>query len=254
MVSYSINGYEVGVMDHWYIQAIKTSYCADNSYIANLAVVKYLNKTGYLELGQSVTFFVGENGTGKSTLIEAIALSAGYNAEGGSKNFNFSSRNTTSNLHNYITVVKQSYEKDGFFLRAESFYNVASQVDNLGINLSAYGGKSLHEQSHGESFMSLVQNRFHGNGLYIMDEPEAALSPLRQLTLLSEINRLVELDSQFIIATHSPILLAYPNAKIYQITDNAIEKVRYEDCEHYKVTKQFLDNPNHFFKYLFSDS
>ena len=227
-------------MDHWYIQAIKTSYCADNSYIANLAVVKYLNKTGYLELGQSVTFFVGENGTGKSTLIEAIALSAGYNAEGGSKNFNFSSRNTTSNLHNYITVVKQSYEKDGFFLRAESFYNVASQVDNLGINLSAYGGKSLHEQSHGESFMSLVQNRFHGNGLYIMDEPEAALSPLRQLTLLSEINRLVELDSQFIIATHSPFLLAMRGAKIYDLDADPPRPRCWTELENVRVYQQFF--------------
>lgn len=240
-------------MDRWYIQALKTRYCADDSYIADLAVVKYLNKTRYLDLGQSVTFFVGENGTGKSTLLEAIALCAGYNGEGGSKNFRFSSRDTTSNLHNYITLVKQSYEKDGFFLRAESFYNVASQVDDLGSGLNAYGGKSLHEGSHGESFMSLVQNRFRGNGLYMMDEPEAALSPLRQLTLLAEINRLVALDSQFIIATHSPILLAYPNAKIYQITENAVEEVRYEDCEHYKLTKQFLDDPGRFFRYLFSE-
>ena len=151
--------------------------CNDNSYISSLPVVKYLNNAKRLDFNQEVTFLVGENGTGKSTLIEAIAISAGYNAEGGSKNFNFSTKQTSSNLSQYITIAKSAHEKDGFFLRAESFYNVASQVDDLGINLDGYGGKSLHEQSHGESFLALVQNRFRGNGLYILDEPEAALSP-----------------------------------------------------------------------------
>jgi predicted ATPase len=240
-------------LERYYIQKIKTSICNDHTYISALPIVKYLNQVKQLSFNQEVTFLVGENGTGKSTLIEAIAISAGYNAEGGSKNFNFTTKQTVSNLSRYITIVKTAYEKDGFFLRAESFYNVASQVDDLGLNLEGYGGKSLHEQSHGESFLSLVQSRFHGNGLYILDEPEAALSPLRQFTLLTEIKSLVEKNSQFIIATHSPILLAFPGATIYQTSISGIKKVEYEECEHYLLTKQFLDNPKRFIKYLFEN-
>lgn len=227
--------------------------CNDDSYISDLAVVQYLNRVKTLDFGHSVTFLVGENGTGKSTLIEAIAIRAGFNAEGGSKNFHFSTKQTASHLHNYLTLVKQAYETDGFFLRAESFYNVASQVDDLGLNLSGYGGKSLHAQSHGESLLALVQHRFRGNGLYILDEPESALSPLRQLTLLAEINRLVAQKAQFIIATHSPILLAYPGAFIYQIHADGMDAVKYEDCGHYQLTKQFLENPKQFMAHLFQD-
>ena len=138
-------------------------------------------------------------------------------------------------------------------MSAESFYNVASEVEDLGLNLEGYGGKSLHEQSHGESFLSLVQNRFRGNGLYILDEPESALSPLRQFALLTEIKRLVDNNSQFIIATHSPILLAFPNATIYQTSEKGIELVNYNECDHYLLTKQFLDNPKKFIRYLFED-
>lgn len=240
-------------MQRYYIQKLIIDMGKDNTYISSLPIVKYLNQVKELSLNQDVTFFVGENGTGKSTLIEAIAVSAGFNAEGGSKNFNFSTKQTVSNLSQYITLAKSAYEKDGFFLRAESFYNVATQVDDLQLNLGGYGGKSLHEQSHGESFLSLVQNRFRGSGLYLLDEPEAALSPSRQLTLLVEMKRLVDHNSQFIIATHSPILLAYPNATIYQVSESGIEKVNYDECEHYLLTKQFLDNPRHILKYLFED-
>lgn len=137
-----------------------------------------------------------------------------------------------------------------FFLRAESFYNVATNIDDLRINIDNYGGKSLHNQSHGESFLSLVQNRFRENGFYILDEPEAALSPMRQLTLLIEINNLVKNNSQFIIATHSPILLAYPDAQIYNL-DSGIERIEYAETEQYKLTKNFLDNPNIFIERLF---
>lgn len=239
-------------MDRYFIQEIKMNICNDSSYISSLAIVQYLNKRGKLSFANDVTFLVGENGTGKSTLIEAIAVCAGFNAEGGSKNFSFSTKQTVSNLHEYMSIVKRAHERDGFFLRAESFYNVASQVDDLGLNLVGYGGKSLHKQSHGESFLSLVQSRFRGNGLYILDEPESALSPLRQFTLLTEIKRLVESNSQLIIATHSPILLAFPNAVIYQISKEGIEPVEYKNCDHYILTKQFLDNPSHFMKHLFA--
>ena len=241
-------------MERFYVKKIKTKVCNDDSYISSLPVVKYLNKHKELSFDESVTFFVGENGTGKSTLIEAIAVRAGYNGEGGSKNLNFETRQTVSNYSQYMSIAKAGYEKDGFFLRAESFYNVATQLEDLGFDLDAYGGKSLHEQSHGESFLALVQNRFGGNGLYILDEPEAALSPSRQLTLLAEIKQLVDMNSQFIIATHSPILMAYPNATIYEISEKGIEKVKYEECEHYVLTKEFLNYPQRMLKYLWNDN
>jgi len=222
----------------------------DESYISTIPVVKRLLEKKELRFDKPVTFIVGENGTGKSTLLEAIAICAGFNAEGGSRNFKFSTKSTESALHQYIKLSKKRYEQDGFFLRAESFYNVATQVDDLDLNLDGYGGKSLHYQSHGESFMALVQNRFRGNGLYILDEPEAALSPLRQMTLLAELNRLVKKDSQFIIATHSPILLALPNSDIFELTMDDIKITEYKKTEHYTLTKQFLDNPEKMIKYL----
>lgn len=240
-------------MERLYIRQLKINSIEEGSYLSHLPVVEWLAQAGKIEFSSQVTFFVGENGTGKSTLIEAVALCAGYNAEGGSKNFNFSTRQTASDLYRFISLIKSAHEKDGFFLRAESFYNVATQVDELELNLMGYGGRSLHEQSHGESFMALVQNRFRGNGLYILDEPEAALSPSRQMALLAEMKRLADEDSQFIIATHSPILLAYPDADIFQITEDGVEKVAYRECEHYKITKNFLEQPERMLHYLFED-
>src|SRR5205085_2393360 len=148
--------------------------------------------------------------TGKSTLIEAIAVAAGFNAEGGTKNFRFSTRSSESDLNEALVLARGvKRERDGFFLRAESLFNVATEIESLGV-LGYYGGRSLHEQSHGESFLALVGNRFGGAGLYILDEPEAALSPSRQLALLKIVDHLVQnMRSQFIIATHSPILMAY---------------------------------------------
>lgn len=226
----------------------------DTSYLADLPVVQNLQRMGELTFDSPVTFFVGENGSGKSTLLEAVAISAGFNAEGGSKNFSFVTRPTESDLHSYLTLSRRGREKDGFFYRAESFYNVASQVEDLALNLNGYGGRSLHAQSHGESLLALIQNRFRGDGLYILDEPEAALSPMRQMTLLLEMRRLAaEEDSQFLIATHSPILITYPGADIFEITPEAIMKTTYEKTASYQITKRFLDDPNRMLDALFRD-
>lgn len=226
------------------------------SYLYHLPIVQYLMKNKSLSLKNDVTFLVGENGTGKSTLLEAIAIAYGFNAEGGTKNFNFSTNSTHSELCNSLTISKSKYAKDGFFLRAESFYNVATNIDELDKELpllQSYGGISLHKQSHGESFLALIQNRFLGNGIYILDEPEAALSPLRILTLIAEIDRLVKNNSQFIIATHSPILMTFPNACIYQFTENKVETVSYKQTEHYQLTKRYLESPEQMLKYLLED-
>jgi predicted ATPase len=201
-----------------------------------------------LKLHPKVTFIIGENGTGKSTILEAIAVAYGFNPEGGTKNFNFSTMETHSVLHNYIRLAKGVFKpKYGFFFRAESFYNVATNIDELDKEvigsplIDYYGGKSLHQQSHGESFLALILNKFHGNGVYILDEPEAALSPTRQMTMLARLHELAQEGSQFIIATHSPIIMAYPDAIIYEINDG-FKIVRYEETEHYQVTKSFINN------------
>ena len=204
-----------------------------------------------LELHPKVTFLVGENGSGKSTLLEAIAVSLGFNPEGGTKNFRFGTRRSHSELHEFIRVAKGFHRpKDGFFLRAESFFNVATEIENLDAEpsfgppvINSYGGRSLHEQSHGESFLALMMNRFGGDGIYILDEPEAALSPQRQLSVLSRIHDLVNTNSQFIIATHSPLLMAYPESWIYSCSASGLSRVSYYDTEHYQVTRHFLANP-----------
>ena len=201
-----------------------------------------------LQLHPQVTFFVGENGSGKSTLLEAIAVAWGFNPEGGTKNFRFGTRISHSELERYLRLSKGiPAPRDGFFLRAESFFNVATEIERLDAEpapappvIDSYGGKSLHEQSHGECFMALLLNRFGGKGLYLLDEPEAALSAQRQLAVLSRIHDLVMDDSQFIIATHSPILMAYPNATIYSFSVDGIKKVDYYETEHYQVTRDFL--------------
>jgi predicted ATPase len=203
-----------------------------------------------IKFQKPVTFIVGENGTGKSTLIEAFAVCYGFNPEGGSKNFNFSTMSSHSKFHEFLKITKTpNYAKDGYFLRAESYYNVASEIERLdeeggGTPVKTYyGGKSLHDQSHGESFWALLKYRLGGNGLYFFDEPEAALSPTRLLELLVRIDELVKNNSQFIISTHSPILMAYPNAEIFEINDGKLLKTRFEETEHYKITKYFMDCP-----------
>lgn len=222
------------------------------SYLSNLPVVRYLRTIDELDFLKPVTFFVGENGTGKSTLLEAIAVALGFNPEGGSKDFFFSTKASHSDLHQYLTTIKTGYPKDGFFLRAESFYNAATYLDE-NSDMQRYGGISFHNQSHGESFLALVINRFEGNGLYILDEPEAALSPQRLMSLIVAIDELVKDNSQFIIATHSPILMSYPKAEILEMSDAGIQKVGYKETEHYRITKQFIDNPERMLKYLLND-
>jgi len=202
-----------------------------------------------LEFHDKVTFIVGENGTGKSTILEGIAVAYGFNPEGGTRNFNFSTNDTHSDLHKNLKLVKGvKRPNDGFFLRAESFYNMATNIDNTGAS-GSYGGISLHSQSHGESFLSVIRNRFSGHGLYILDEPEAALSPSRQMSLLVFMDELIKQGSQFIIATHSPIIMAYPDSIVYELNDG-IKEVNYKDTEHYKITKAFLENPERMLKTL----
>ncbi|MBX3219211.1 MAG: AAA family ATPase [Labilithrix sp.] len=202
-----------------------------------------------------VTYFVGENGSGKSTILEAIAVASGFNAEGGTVNFNFATRRSDSPLHRCLRLARTHRPKTGFFLRAESFYNVATEIERLGPEVGEhYGERSLHEQSHGESFLALVRHRFGANGLYILDEPEAALSPSRQLSLLVSMHALVEAGSQFIIATHAPIVLAYPGATIYHLDDNGIARVEYDQTEHVQLTRDFLNGRERFMKRLFASS
>ena len=217
-------------------------------YPFSLPAVRTLD---YIDFHPKLTYFVGENGSGKSSLLEAIAVVLGFNAEGGTKNFSFGTRRSHSELCDYLRVAKGFRSpRDGFFLRAESFFNVATEIEKLDEEpsfgppiINSYGGRSLHEQSHGESFLALMTKRFGGQGLYLLDEPEAALSPQRQLAVLSRIHDLIEEGSQFIIATHSPILMGYPDACIYQCNKEGISQIAYQDTEHFQVTRDFLMNP-----------
>lgn len=216
------------------------------TYPFSLNAVRNLDSLAFHE---SVTFIIGENGSGKSTLLEALAVAWGFNAEGGTQNFNFDTRASHSSLHDYLKL-SRGYKKpdNGYFLRAESFYNVATEIEALDNEpggrriIDSYGGVSLHAQSHGESFLALLIHRFSGNGFYILDEPEAALSPTRQMSALVRIHQLVQAGAQFVISTHSPILMAYPDAWIYSLDETSIERVSYEETEHYQVTKDFLNN------------
>lgn len=226
-----------------------------NVFPFSLPLIKCLD---HLEFHPDVTFFVGENGSGESTLLEAIAIKAGFGAEGGTKNVQIASADTISELHDNLRISRGiSRPTDGYFLRAETFYNVATYMEGLGMEevryLDGYGGKSPHACSHGEAFLTLLTKKFRGDGLYLLDEPEAALSPNRQLSALCAIDQLVKENSQFIIATHSPILLAYPNAKILGFSERGIEEIRYEETEHFQVTKRFLNEYPRYLRYLLKD-
>jgi len=227
-------------------------------YPFSIPAVRHLDG---LTFDSDVTFLIGENGAGKSTLLEAISVALGFNAEGGTKNFNFSTRPSHSELHAYLRLTRSHQRpRDGYFLRAESFFNVATAIERLDDEpgsappiIDSYGGRSLHEQSHGESFLALMTHRFRGRGRYILDEPEAALSPKRQFRMLRRIRQLVHKDSQFIIATQSPILLAYPNARILLLDHRGYVPVNYEDTEHYQLTRRVLNDTDEVLKVIFAD-
>ena len=239
----------MNVQSDRFIESVKlTGEIPEDSYLRDIPAVEWLMEQRELRLWADVVFLVGENGSGKSTVLEAIAAAAGFNPEGGTRNYSFSTSDTHSELFRHITLCR-SYRRpaNGYFLRAEGMYNAASYLDKLDelpgqSALHLYGGRSLHSRSHGESFLAVI-SAFRGGGLYLLDEPEAALSPVRQLTLLSLINELVADGSQFIIATHSPILMAYPNAQILLFSENGITPTAYKQTEHYQITKQFLDDP-----------
>lgn len=208
-----------------------------------------------LDLSVAVTYLIGENGSGKSTLLEAIAIAAGMNAEGGSSGFAFSTRDSHSELGHSLRLIRGVRRpRTDFFLRAESLFTAASYLEELGADaLASYGGRSLHEQSHGESFLAVMLNRFGPGGFYLLDEPEAALSSQSCLTLLRRVHELVTQGSQFVIATHSPIVLAYPGAKIYACGVDGVEAVAFDDAQPVRLTRSFLDAPERYLRALLSD-
>ena len=228
---------------------IKWDRIEHNSYLRKIAAIKSLDE---LAFRSPVTFFVGENGSGKSTLLEAIAVAYGFNPEGGTLNYSFSTYDSHSELHDAVRLIRSfNKAKWGYFLRAESFYNVATAEEEY----SKIQGipQHYHEKSHGESFLSVIQKNFDQNGLYILDEPEAALSPQRQLTLLLEMSKCVKNDSQFIIVTHSPILLGYPNADILSFDEGEIHTIDYEDTQSYQITKMFINDRKQILRHLLEE-
>src|SRR5262245_43181541 len=205
-----------------------------------------------IDLRASVTFFVGENGSGKSTLLEAIAEGCGFNPEGGSRDHRFATRGERSELASALRLSWLPKVTDGFFLRAESFFNFASYLEEVGSNMHRYGGRSLHAQSHGESFLSLFANRFE-KGVYILDEPEAALSPRRQLSLLKLIHELETTGrAQFLISTHAPILMSYPRGVIFSLDGQGLRELPFRQTDHFQITRDFLNEPERFLKHLFT--
>jgi predicted ATPase len=226
-----------------------------NAYPFSIPAIANLRE---MELDPQVTFLCGANASGKSTLIEAIAVACGLNPEGGSRNFAFETRGSHSQLGDLVRLVRGARRpKIDFFLRAESYFNVASEIEALDREpsfgppiISHYGGVSLHEQSHGQSFLALLVHRFARDGLYILDEPEAALSPQGQLAMLSRMYELVAEDCQFVIATHSPILLSFPGALIYELSDDGIERTAYDDTETVSLYRSFLAAPDSYHRQL----
>jgi predicted ATPase len=238
------------VFDQFLVEMWLDSEAAQSArgYPFDLPVVRALGREP-LRFHPQVTYLIGENGSGKSTLMEAMAVALGFNPEGGTQNFHFTTRASHSDLHEAIRIARGRRAHRGFFFRAESFFNVATEIDNLDVT-EYYGHKSLHEQSHGEAFLALAVHRFGPEGLYLLDEPEAALSPSRQLTVLTLIHDAVSHGAQFVIATHSPLLMAYPEAWLYECTEAGLTRVEFEETEHFQVTRDFLANPQRMLHHL----
>lgn len=239
------------VLERKYISEIRIKKeLPQDSYFSAIPAIQHIQNNGSFKLSNNITFFVGENGSGKSTLIEAIATASKFNPEGGSLNYSFSTYDTHSDLKDHLTIVRENHPKKGYFLRAETFYNAATYHFEIFEDLIEQGEMpDYHKMSHGELFLERM-SRLYGNGLYIFDEPEAALSPSRQLTMMCHINRLLNSNSQFIIATHSPILMAYPGADIFEFNSKGIRKIEYTETEHYQITKSFLDCPERMLRYM----
>ncbi|NOU86544.1 AAA family ATPase [Paenibacillus sp. LMG 31460] len=232
------------------LEILRNDHTDPKTYPFSIPAVKSLKS---LSFRTNVTFLVGENGSGKSTLLEAIAYQSGFNTAGGGKNNYYDVEASHSILGDHIRLSWMPKITNGFFLRAETFYHFASHLDTLPESLQYYGGRSLHEQSHGEAFLSLFKHRFGKKAIYLLDEPEAALSPARQLALMRVIKDL-EKEAQFIIATHSPILLGFPDAQIINFDVHPIEEIKYENTLHYIITRRFLENRKSVLQELFSDS
>lgn len=238
-------------MNSRFIKSLKIEWdrIDHHSYLRHIPALQF---EGELEFRKNIVFFVGENGTGKSTLLEAIAVAYGFNAEGGTRNYSFSTYDSHSELHRALKLTRGFLRpKWSYFLRAESFYNVATKEEQYADEF--HPSARYHEKSHGESFLALAQNSFRPGGLYLLDEPEAALSPQRQLTLLIEINRLARQGAQFIIASHSPILLGVPDVQILSFDKDSIHECAYEDTESYQVTEMFINNREYFLRRLLEE-
>jgi predicted ATPase len=206
-----------------------------------------------LRFTSPVTFLVGENGSGKSTLLEALAWSAGFSGEGGNRSNAYLPDDDGARLGAALALRWRMKATAGFFLRAETFFNFATWLESTGTSFSRYGGRSFHSQSHGEAFLALFSHRLD-HGLYILDEPEAALSPQRQLAFLRILHRLTKARiAQFIVATHSPMLLAFPGATVLSLDGGRIEEIDFRESHHYRVTRDFLESPERFFRYLFQE-
>lgn len=256
-----MSSFKYGVTPGPYLESVfieRDRILHPDHYAFNLPALRTFSS---MPIHPQVTFLVGENGSGKSTLLEAMAVANGLNAEGGSRNMMFGTRESHSELHHVLKFRRaHSMIPDAWFLRAESLFNVATEIEKLDEQesyarklIDSYGGKSLHDQSHGEAFMSLMENRF-GQGLYFLDEPEAALSPQRQLEFLVLLDQMVEQSSQLVIATHSPIIMSYPNASIQLFDETGIHTIAYEETEHYQITRRFLEAPGRMLKHLLGDS